>query len=213
MLRYGRSQRFAYLRILELEGIGKRKLNTALDDISKEFQSLDGIIIDVRNNPGGDDSTVLAIASRFCNTEMVAFHRKTKTGPGDKDFSPLKTWRVGPHGGTQFTGPVVLLTCDAVFSGAEVFALVMKQFPHVTIIGDHTNGIFSYQLEKKLPNGWRYSLSYQVYFSADMVCYEAVGVPPDVELLNTRADLEAGEDPLITTALELLRSKSRQSPA
>jgi len=81
----------------------------------------------------------------------------------------------------------------------------MKQLPHATIIGDRTNGIFSYQLEKKLPNGWRYCLSYQKYFSADMVCYEGEGVPVDIELLNTKADIEDGVDPLIVRALEVLK--------
>ena len=107
----------------------------------------------------------------------------------------------------QFTGPIVLLTCDAVFSGGEAFALAIRQLPYVTILGDHTNGIFSYQLEKKLPNGWEYCLSYQEYFSADMVCYEGKGVPADIELLNSTADIENGADPLITVALEVLKSK------
>jgi C-terminal processing protease CtpA/Prc len=101
----------------------------------------------------------------------------------------------------------VLLTCDAVFSGGEVFALAIGQLPDVTILGDHTNGIFSYQLEKKLPNGWEYGLSYQKYFSADMVCYEGKGVPADIELLNSIADIENGADPLITVALAVLKSK------
>ena len=67
------------------------------------------------------------------------------------DFTPLKTWYLEPQGDVQFTGPIVLLTCDAVFSGGEVFALAIKQLPYVTIIGDHTNGIFSYQLERHYP--------------------------------------------------------------
>ena len=68
--------------------------------------------------------------------------------------------------------------------------------------------IFSYTLDKRLPNGWRYCLSYQVYFSADMICYEGKGVPVDIELLNKKADIENGNDPLITRGLEVLRSKS-----
>jgi hypothetical protein len=39
-----------------------------------------------------------------------------------------------------------------------------------------------------------------------MVCYEGRGVPVDIELLNERADIAAGIDPLITTALDLLQS-------
>ena len=191
-----------------MEGVKKRSLTAALDKIASDFKQLDGVIIDIRNNPGGDDSTAITIINRFCDRKRVAFHRRTKIGPGEDDFTSLKTWHIEPQSNSQFTGPIVLLTCDAVFSGGEAFALAIKQLPHVTIIGDHTNGIFSYQLQKKLPNGWRYCLSYQKYFSADMVCYEGIGVPVDIKLLNRKIDIENGIDPLITRALKVLKSKN-----
>ncbi len=206
MLRYCRSCNVGYLRILELEGVKKRKLAEALDRITDDFDNLDGLIIDIRENPGGDDSTVVEIVNRFCDRKRIAFCRKTKIGPGDADFSPIRSWYSEPQGPAQFTGPIVLLSCDSVFSGGEVFALAMKQLPHVTMIGDDTNGIFSYQLEKKLPNGWRYRLSCQMYFSADMVCYEGRGVPADIRLLNRKSDIENGVDPLITRALDIIET-------
>lgn len=208
VLHYCRSSQFGYIRILELEGVKKQRLTTALNKIARDFETLKGIIIDIRDNPGGDDSTAVTIIDRFCDRERVAFHRKTKIGPGNNDFTPIKTWHLEPQGDTQFTGPIVLLTCDAVFSGGEVFALALKQLPYVTIIGDRTNGIFSYQLEKKLPNGWEYCLSYQVYLSADMVSYEGKGVPADVELLNKKSDIENVIDPLITRAIRVLKSRN-----
>ncbi len=208
MLHYCRSEAYGYIRILELEDIKKRKLVSALDKIARDFKDLKGFIIDIRDCPGGDDSTAITIINRFCDRKRVAFHRKTKIGPGDNDFKPLKTWHLEPQGEEQFTGPIMLLTCDAVFSGGEAFALAIKQLPYVTAIGDHTNGIFSYTYDKELPNGWEYCLSYQVYLSADMVCYEGKGVPADIELLNTKADIKNGVDPLITRALEELKSKS-----
>ena len=211
ILHYCRSRTFGYIRILELEGIKKRQLATALDAIARDFNDLSGIIIDIRDNPGGDDSTAITIINRFSDRKRVAFHRKTKIGPGKDDFTALKTWHIEPQGGTRFTGPTVLLTCDSVFSGAEVFALGLKQLPHVVVVGDHTNGIFSYQLEKTLPNGWRYCLSYQKYLSPDMVCYEGKGVPADIYLLNKRADIEKGSDPLITRALKVLTSKNKRA--
>lgn len=206
MLRYCRSARLGYLRILELEGVKRRKLTAALNDIARDFADLDGFIIDIRDCPGGDDTTAISIINRFCDRKRVAFHRKTKIGPGEDDFTALKTWHIEPEGGIRFTGPIVLLTCDSVFSGGECFALAISQLPHVTIVGDRTNGIFSYQLEKQLSNGWEYRLSYQIYLSADKVCYEGKGVPPDIELLNRKADLETGTDPLIAHALDLLTS-------
>jgi hypothetical protein len=39
-----------------------------------------------------------------------------------------------------------------------------------------------------------------------MVCYEGIGVPADIEMLNRKADIENGIDPLITRALEVLKS-------
>ena len=58
--------------------------------------------------------------------------------------------------------------------------------------------------EKKLSNGWKYSLSHQRYYSSARVCYEGKGIPVDVEIRNTRADLKKGRDPVIAKALELL---------
>jgi len=210
MLHYSRSDEFGYIRILELEGVKKERLTAALDKIARDFNELKGFIVDIRDNPGGDDSTAITIINRFCDHKRVAFHRKTKIGPDKEDFTPLKTWYLEPQRDVQFTGPIVLLTCDSVFSGGEAFALALKQLPYVTVIGDRTNGIFSYQLEKKLPNGWKFCLSYQIYLSADMVCYEGKGVPVDIELLNSMVDIENGIDPLITTALEVLRSKNAE---
>jgi carboxyl-terminal processing protease len=208
MLHYCRSAQFGYIRILELEGVSKRRLTAALDGIARDFGILKGIIIDIRDNPGGEDSIAITIINRFCGRKRVAFHRKTKIGPGKTDFTPLKTWYLEPQGNVQFAGSIALLTCDSVFSGGEAFALALKELPQATIIGDHTNGIFSYQLEKKLPNGWELCLSYQVYLSANMVCYEGKGVPVDIKLLNKKADIENGIDPLITRALGVLKSKT-----
>ena len=91
MLHYCRSQKFGYIRIIELEGVSKRKLTAALNKIARDFRDLEGMIIDIRDNPGGDDDIVIAIINRFCDRKRVAFHRKTKIGSGEDDFTPLKT--------------------------------------------------------------------------------------------------------------------------
>jgi hypothetical protein len=206
MLHYCRSRAVGYIRILELERAKRQDLVAALDTLARDFRDLSGYIIDIRNCPGGDDSTAITIINRFCDRRRVAFHRRTKIGPVENDLTPARTWYITPQGDVQFRGAIVLLTCDSVFSGGEAFALAIRALPYVTIVGDHTNGTFSYELEKTLPNGWRYTLSYQKYYSSEMVCYEGKGVPVDIELLNEKADIKVGIDPLITRALELLRS-------
>jgi C-terminal processing protease CtpA/Prc len=81
---------------------------------------LHGFIIDIRDCPGGEDSIAIMIINRFCDRKRIAFHRKTKIGPGEDDFTSLQTWYVEPQGDAQFTGPIVLLTCDSVFSGGSL---------------------------------------------------------------------------------------------
>lgn len=204
MLHYAKSDRIGYLRILELEDVKKKKLKNALDKISTDFESFQGFIIDIRDCPGGEDDIALPIINRFCDKRRIAFHRKTKVGPGEDEFKPLRTWHMKPEGETQFTGPVVLLTNDSVFSGGEAFALAIRELPHVTLMGDRTNGIFSYTLDKELPNGWEYCLSYQVYYSANMECFEGTGIPVDIEVHNSLKDIKDGVDPLIVRALSHL---------
>ena len=54
-----------------------------------DFNSLKGVIIDIREYPGGDDGIALTIINRFCDRKRVAFHRNTKIGPGQESlFTP-----------------------------------------------------------------------------------------------------------------------------
>ena len=209
LFRHAKSDKLGYLRILEFEGLSKQKVNNALDRIFGGFAGLDGLIIDIRDNPGGTDAMVYLIAGRFADKTRIGHHRRTKMGTGADDFSPVKTRNLEPLGKTQFTKPVVLLTNDASFSAADVFAMVMKELPHVSILGDHTNGIFSNMFEAKLPNGWRYTFSYQRYYSPKMVCFEAKGIPVHEEVLNTKADLRKGIDPVLQAALADLTRRTK----
>ncbi|MFP6872385.1 MAG: S41 family peptidase [Verrucomicrobiales bacterium] len=211
LLVYSRNKDFGYLLITEFEGVKRRKLETALDKVLGELAGVKGLIIDIRLNPGGTDQCVYQIASRFADKKRIGHYRKTKRGPGEDDFNELKTRYLKPaedagSNGT-FTGPIALLTHDASFSAADAFAMLMADLPHVTIIGEPTNGIFSNMLERKLPNGWKYSLSFQVYYSAAMICHESKGIPVDIRVLNMRGDLEKGIDPLIIKSLEVMAAK------
>ncbi len=211
LLVYSRNKDFGYLLITEFEGAKPKRLAAALDKVLAEMAGIKGLIIDIRLNPGGTDQCLYQIASRFADKKRVGHHRKTKRGPGEDDFRELKTRylkpakNAGPDG--TFTGPIILLTHGASFSAADAFSMVMTELPHVTIIGEPTNGIFSNMLEKKLPNGWKYTLSFQVYYAADKTCYEGKGIPVDIKLLNKRTDLEKGIDPLIIKSLEVLSGK------
>ncbi|MEL7221232.1 MAG: S41 family peptidase, partial [Bacteroidota bacterium] len=107
----------------------------------------------------------------------------------------------------QYTGPIVILTSDFTASAAEVFLLLVKDLPNVTIIGDNTEGIFSDMYEFKLPNKWQVSLSHQQYLSKDKMNYEGIGIAPDILIVNRREDLEGRYDPVLKEAINYLRNK------
>ena len=81
MLHYCRSRAFGYIRILELEGVKKGSLTAALDRIVGDFKDSDGVVIDIRNNPGGDDSTAITIINRFCDRKRVRVPQEDKDWP------------------------------------------------------------------------------------------------------------------------------------
>ena len=211
ILSYAHNDKFGYLLIREFEGVNRRKLDAGLDEALVAMDGIKGLIIDIRLNPGGTTGCVYRIANRFADNRRIGHHEKTRKSKGEKEFGPLRTFHLQPPAAKKkyraFTGPIILLTHGASYSGADLFAMVMRELPYVKIIGEPTNGIFSNMLERKLPNGWKYTLSFQVYYAADKTCYEGKGIPVDIKLLNKRTDLEKGIDPLIIKSLEVLSGK------
>lgn len=211
ILSYAHNDKFGYLLIREFEGVNRRKLDAGLDEALGAMDGIKGLIIDIRLNPGGTTGCVYRIANRFADKRRIGHHEKTRKSKGEKEFGPLRTFHLQPPAAKKkyraFTGPIILLTHGASYSGADLFAMVMRELPYVKIIGEPTNGIFSNMLERKLPNGWKYTLSFQVNYSAKMECLETKGVPVHITVLNKRTDLEKGVDPIVTKALEMLSEK------
>lgn len=205
LFEFTQNEKIGYLRfyrsfstLLIMNGFS---LNHQLDKIFINFKDLDAIIIDIRFNIGGDDEFSEKIAGRFINKPMIGFYKQTmKNG----EFGKLDTIMLKPNGKEAFLNKVVLLTNDKSVSAADVLALMMSQFSNVTIIGEPSNGSYSDLYEKKLPNGWKVTLSNQRYFSADDENYEGLGVPVDILAENTILDIEKNRDSVLLKALEFL---------
>ncbi len=154
-------------------------LKATMDQVMEYFRSVKAVVIDVRFNTGGYDGLAMMIADRFADRQRLAFTTKAVYGKG---FTEPQEFYVRPEGDFQFTGPTFLLTSERTVSAAEVFVLCMMAYPHVTRVGGTTAGAFSNALTKYLPNGWRLEISNQVCEAADGRVYEAIGIPPQVEV-------------------------------
>ncbi len=204
VMEYCFSDSLAYLVVNSMEGISNYKLNKAMHQIVDSLQTRKGLIIDIRLNGGGYDKKGYSIAKYLTAEDKISVFKHTRK-KGKDEYSKLKKVVVKANTKHNYTGKVILLTSDYSVSAADVFALTLSNFDHVTLVGDRTAGFFSDVYAHKLPNGWKYTLSTQKYYSEEMVNYERKGVPPDYHILNTYEASKKGKDPVLEKALELLR--------
>ena len=188
------------------------------DEIVTRFRKARGLVLDIRGNGGGWDPVAKAIADRFADTRRLYMVTRIRNGPRHDDFTPPRYWYTEPKGPSPFSRPVLLLTHRWSISAADCFALAMRELPHVTNLGEFTSGAYSDEYWDTLPNGWEVSIANKLYLDARGNCWEGIGTPPDIRLVNTREDIAAGRDRVLEAALELIladpprRREERSSP-
>ena len=198
-------QMSAEIGYIHIASFGSRSWVERIDPIVDRFSENKGLIIDVRNNPGGESKNAEAIVGRFADQKRVSSLVQVRRGPSHSDFSPLRELHVEPAGARQFTSPIVVLTDKTVASAAEYFVLAMKRFPYVTVIGDTTGGVMAKNIRRELPNGWVYRVSIGKRFSADGEFFEAVGIPPDIPVHVAASDEPLERDAILEKAIDLLK--------
>ena len=205
--------RFAFGRVADdigyfhFSGFGDVEASSkAVDEIVGAFRDARAVIIDVRRNGGGDDRVGKAIADRFADEKRLYMITQVRNGAQHDDFSDTLRWYVEPGGPAQFTKPVILLTDRFSISAAENFALAMRVLPHATIVGDFTSGCFADVTGDTLPNGWRFSVSYKLFVDRDGFCWEGIGVPPDLLIVNSKEDLAKRRDRVLEFAIDLVNT-------
>src|SRR5690606_672571 len=166
--------------------------------------SLRGIIIDVRNNGGGNLGNARKLASCFTDEEVAYAKERRKTGPGAEDFSEWTTLTFPSRTGSRFKGKVIVLTNRACYSATSFFVQMMKTLPNVTILGDQTGGGGGATSSGELPNGWQYRLSVTQTIDLNAEQIEP-GVGEEYTGQMREPDLRRNRDTLIETALRMLR--------
>ncbi|MEL6559627.1 MAG: S41 family peptidase [Bacteroidota bacterium] len=205
---YSISDSFGYLRLDEMtEENTFGRFNRALNEALSAFQNKQGIIIDLRFNGGGWDYIAYKLAGRLISGDQEVGHYERTRIKGTDQYTDKKYRKIKPKGKFQFAQSIVVLTSDYTASASEVFLLLMKDLPYVTIVGDHSEGIFSDVYEFKLPNKWEIGLSHQQFFSMDSTNYEGEGILPDIQVVNIKTDIKNKRDPVIRAAIGHLLEK------
>lgn len=195
-----------YVRIRSMSGSG---FGADLDLVLEQLAGARALVVDVRHNGGGQTRNGLDVAGRFAGSDVSFGFVQYRDGPQHDDFTPLEAQVVSSAGPRRFPGPVAVLTNRQSMSATELFVLAMRSLPSVVIVGDSTAGGVSAPLTRELPNGWTYRFSTSLWYTADRLTFEDVGLAPDVWVRGSAEELAMGRDAVLDTAMAVVGARLR----
>jgi carboxyl-terminal processing protease len=181
-----------------------------LEPVLKEVQNaIDGfrargskaIILDLRGNPGGMGAMAIPVASRLVGKPLTLGTIQLR------DYANVLT--ATPSLGVKpFTGKVVVLTDEGTASTSEILAAGLQEAKRAVIVGDTTLGAALPSAIERLPGG-----AVMQYIVADFktpkgVFIEGRGVQPDKRVIETRAGLQTGRDPVLDAGVVAARASA-----
>lgn len=180
-----------------------------IDYILQYFDPARAMIIDVRDNGGGELTNVEDLVNRFISERTHVGYIVHKTGPGHGEFDKPYAYYYSPigNGHLRWAKPVVVLTNRSTFSAANNFVSIMKLLPGVTIIGATTGGGSGMPFSSELPNGWGIRFSACSILDAEGNSTER-GVEPTEEcnVDMSPVDEQNGRDTILDFAIEYINS-------
>jgi len=173
------------------------QFDVALDSM----RHADGVVLDLRGNPGGLGGMVMGIGGHFVDENVSLGTMRMRDTELQFMTNPR---RVSPNGEPvePFAGPLAILMDNTSASTSEVFAGGMQAIGRARIFGQRSMGAVLPSLMDRLPNG-----DILQHAVADFIVtatgerLEGRGVVPDEEIEVIRADLLAGRDPALEAAL------------
>lgn len=183
-------------------------------ELAKFGPDLKGLVIDVRNNPGGLLETAVEMLSRYADNKVVV---KMRMRDGREEVA--KTY----YGQRQpLRYPIVVLVNEESASAAEIFAGAMRDYKLATLVGEHTYGKASVQNVYALVDGSNAKITIARYFlpSGQDISrrvdedgqYVSGGLQPDYKVdLDPLTPVQFGDpekDPQLKKAIELIRAKA-----
>ena len=154
-----------------------------------------GIILDVRNNPGGLLESVVDVTSQFLDDGVVLYEM---SGEGE-----LKEWKVR-DGGSVTDIPLVVLVNEFSASGSEVLAGAIRDHKRGPVIGVKTFGKGSVNTMRELSDGSGLTYTISRWLTPAETLIEGVGLEPDIVVAQPQ---DSGDDVQLKKAIEVLEAK------
>jgi carboxyl-terminal processing protease len=187
--------------------------HTALEftrTLMSKLRDARGIILDLRNNGGGDAEAMTEIASSFLPVGKSLGRFTARGGRFSFEAQTRSVMLLFADPVTRLQAPVVILTSARTSSAAEIFAQALKEARRARVIGQNTCGcVLAIRRRHTLPDGGELDVSEMDYRTSTGTRLEGVGVMPDETVTLKRTDLMARRDRALERALAYLTSENR----
>jgi C-terminal peptidase prc len=164
------------------------------------MQDINGLIIDIRGNPGGMHEVGEAIASKLVNERILFSVFKTRDEVEEVYIEPA---------GKIFNGPVVILIDVMNGSASERFSACIQSIGRAVVVGEWSPGSVGPSDIKKLPNGASFMFLIAQSLTPDGTVLEGYGVKPDIMVSLDRDELLSGIDAQLERAILYIRDNSK----
>jgi carboxyl-terminal processing protease len=158
-----------------------------------------GIVLDLRDNPGGVVDSAVTVASQFLKEGTVLYALDSE---GKK-----VTWDVEP-GGLAIDLPLAVLVNGNSASGSEVVAGALQDYGRGLLLGTKTFGKGMVDHFRQLSDGSAIYISIGRWYTPNGRQIEGNGLTPDIVVERTEQDVQQGKDPQLDQAIEYIKSKS-----
>ncbi len=163
-----------YLKISSFNSNTNEKIKHQISQINKD--NIKGIIIDLRNNPGGLLSEAIRVSDIFLHKDVPIMHIEYK---GDKKETHIATTDM------LINKPLIVLVNEGSASASEIFAGAIQGTKRGIIIGTQTYGKGTVQTITPITNGGGIKLTIAEYLISNGTKIEGIGVTPDIIVKNT----------------------------
>lgn len=168
----------AYIRITNFQKKTASEFEEALKEVREEKgDSFKGLVLDLRNNPGGLLISAIEIADLFIESGPIV---STKGRIENQDFS----YNAKPQG-TEPEYPLVVMVNGGSASASEIVAGALQDYRKAIIIGTTTFGKGSVQTIYRLVDGSGMRVTTARYFTPNGRSIQATGIQPDIVVSNT----------------------------
>lgn len=194
---------YGVLRISSFTARTPDEVRDGIQDLRS--QGAEGLILDLRRNPGGFLSSTVEVASEFLRDGLVTYEID---GQGNRT-----DWRVRPEGlATDI--PAVILINEFSASGSEVFTAALQDHERAVVIGQKTFGKGSVNTVRELQNGGGLNITFARWYTPDGHLIEGDGVEPDVAVEydpTTQSARHGQEDSQLQAAIKQLNFETGQT--